>query len=122
MKKITAFIIAMTFAVSVFAGENKEQLIEKAKARIPKINALLSSGNIALDSNGYLTLRGNIGEEDAAIVKEENMARKAMHQTIAKKNKIDIKEVEKRSVKRFRNLLPQNSLYQDDNGMWVQKK
>lgn len=98
------------------AASIKDRMLE----RIPAINALKDKGAIGENNKGYLEYR-SADKPEQQLVNDENSDRKAVYQSIAQQQKVDVVLVGQRRAKQIADIGQKGHWFQKPDGAWYQK-
>ncbi len=122
LKKILLVLcLVLSFATTVFAADSNEQIKERMKQRLTKINDYKDKGTVGEDNKGYLVTRVNDADADK-ITKEENADRKTVYNEIAKSTKASVDQVGQQRAAKIVEISKKGHWLQDKTGKWYQKQ
>ena len=125
MKRFVAIFLSVVVVLLGMAPLADAEQAAAIKARMAKrlsqLVALEKSGSIGENNQGYLTVRGNLNTQQAALVNAENADRKAVYRIIAAKTKTTVSHVGKARAASIRNAASQGTWIQLPSGHWQQK-
>jgi uncharacterized protein YdbL (DUF1318 family) len=109
------------FCSSAWAADFSPQVQEAVsgrKARLSRINQLLSQGVIGENNQGVLTIRKSADSETENLVSAENIDRETIYQDLALRNNASIDEIRIIYAEKMQVLAPAGSSIQDASGNW----
>lgn len=125
MKRSIAIILSSIVVLLGMAPTADAEDAAAIKARMAKrlgqLVSLEKSGSIGENNQGYLTVRGNLGAAQAAVVKSENEDRRAVYRIIAAKTKTSLEHVGKARAASIRKAASKGTWVQLPSGHWQQK-
>ncbi len=122
LKKILLVLcLFFSFGVAVFAADSDDQIKERMKQRLVKINDYKDKGVLGENNRGYLETKA---EDEAAnkIAKEENTDRRAVYSEIAKSAKASVDKVGQQRAIKIAEISKKGHWLQDKEGKWYRKE
>ncbi len=116
---LVALMGVVFFSQAVFAQD--PALAERMRARLPKVDALLSAGLAGENNEGYLAARGSLNEEQQKTLNEENADRSAAYRAIAAKTGQPVAVIGKQRAEQIRARAVSGVWLQDAEGKWYKK-
>lgn len=118
---VLSTIIVLLGMAPVAKAEDGAAIKARMAKRLGQLVALEKSGSIGENNQGYLTVRGNLNTEQAALVNAENADRKAVYRIIAAKTKTTVEHVGKARAASIRKAATKGTWIQLPSGHWQQK-
>ncbi len=110
-------LIGLSAAASLSASP-----MERMKERLPAIDALLLSGHLGENNQGYVEGRKSLSGEQDSLMKEENTDRREVYQLIASRTQSSAAEVGKQRALRIAQQARAGVWIQDARGHWSRKE
>jgi uncharacterized protein YdbL (DUF1318 family) len=118
-----ALAMGMLSIATTASGDELADLKERFKERASTLLSLRNAGTVGETFDGMVALvKGQAGDDAAAIVSAENADRAKLYALIASKQGVKAEIVgERNAIRNFKNAEPDHYLKTRD-GSWVQKK
>ena len=122
LNKVIAILAVFTLAAVITdANSASDNIKQRMIDRLPIIKALKDKGVVGENNMGFLEFIGD-QKEKADVVAAENKDRKAVYESIAKKQGTTTEVVGKHRAAQISGKALAGEWLQDANGKWYQKK
>jgi len=113
-------VVAMGVAAApAVHAENLGTVKSRMEQRLADLVSLKQSGAVGEDNRGYLSVRGQLGAAQRAMVEAENADRKKVYAAIAAKTSASVESVGRKRAEQVRDSAPTGTWVQQADGKWV---
>lgn len=99
-----------------------EEVKERMKRNLPKVEKLKKEGKVGENNRGYLHPLTKLTQEEEQLVKRENEDRKIVYTYLARQAGVSVEEVEKARAKQIRERSAPGIWLQAPDGKWYKKE
>lgn len=116
-------LVALTglFAFNLTGVAQDAALAERMRARVAKVDALLTAGLAGENNEGLLTSRGSMNPEQQKVLNDENSDRSEAYRAISAKTGQPVSVIGKQRAEQIRSRAVSGVWLQDAQGKWYKK-